>query len=308
MASNPLTDINRQQMARITPWETLREEDYTLPVTTLNAGLKQRALELLQQYGIARLRWQGDSPSPDRIESFENWIGPARTEQNDFKGKVKSLKPNYDAAPTTGDSAKALPPHVDGTQDTITPCILAFQYDLSATWGGESLFLDTAAMLGSLPHEDLERIVVSLARRDCATCVKTKIDPDTKAEWTERYDGPLFRAESEGHSLSIRIREDDLLKVIPECQPEFDLLKTTISNWAKSNLLRYTPHEGDVVIFDNWRVLHARAAIGGRHQRIHDRMWIDRLLPEYRGRYLLGIRPLTPSLIDAVLRANEDIR
>jgi len=118
-------------------------------------------------------------------------------------------------------------------------------------------------------------------------------------------DGPLFRAECEGHSLSIRVREDDKLKVIPDCQPEFDLLKATILTWAKTNLLRYTPHEGDVVIFDNWRVLHARAAIGGRHQRIHDRMWIDSLLPEYRGKYLLGIRPLSASLMDAVQRANN---
>src|SRR5882724_8715174 len=74
--NNPLTEVSRQQWERITPWKVLREEDYTLPVTTLNAGLKQRALELLQAHGIARLRWQGDSPSPDRIESFENWIGP----------------------------------------------------------------------------------------------------------------------------------------------------------------------------------------------------------------------------------------
>lgn len=304
MEMNPLKDISRQQWGRVTPWKTLREEEYTVSITTLHAGVRQQALEYLQRYGIARLRWQGDPPTPERLLSLENWIGPSRTEQNDFKGKVKSLKPDYDVAPNTGDSAKALSPHVDGTQDEFTPGILAFQYDLSATWGAESTFIDTAAMLGDIPGDELERIITGLARSDCATCTKTKVDKKTGTVWSKTFNGPLIRSECEGNSVSIRIREDDLLKVIPECQHEFDALKSAIAKWSETNVLRYTPHEGDVVIFDNWRILHGRAAIGGRHQRIHDRMWIDRLLPEHEGKYLLGIRPLSPRLIDAVQRAN----
>jgi alpha-ketoglutarate-dependent taurine dioxygenase len=304
MEYNSLKDRDRQQWARITPWKTLREDEYTISVTTLHAGVREQALRYLQKYGIARLRWQGDPPVSERLLSLENWIGPARTEQNDFKGKVKSLKPDYDIAPNTGDSAKALSPHVDGTQDEFTPAVLAFQYDLSATWGAESTFIDTAAMLAQLPGDELERIIATLSRNDCATCTKTKTDKETGAVWSKTFNGPLIRSECGGNSVSIRIREDDLLKVIPECQREFDALKSAIAKWSESNLLRYTPHEGDIVVFDNWRVLHGRAAIGGRHQRIHDRMWIDRLLPEYEGQYLLGIRPLSPALIDAVQRGN----
>jgi alpha-ketoglutarate-dependent taurine dioxygenase len=304
MEYNPLKDVARQQWARITPWRTLREDEYTILVTTLHPGVRDQALSHLQRYGIARLRWQGDPPTTERLLSVENWIGPARTEQNDFKGKVKSLKPDYDIAPNTGDSAKALAPHVDGTQDEITPAVLAFQYDLSATWGAESTFLDTAAMLAELPGDELERIIVTLSRNDCARCTKTKTDKKTGAVWSKTYNGPLIRSEYGGNSVSIRVREDDLLTVIPECQGEFDALKSAIAEWSENNLLRYTPHEGDVVIFDNWRVLHGRAAIGGRHQRIHDRMWIDRLLPEHAGKYLLGIRQLSPALIDAVQRGN----
>ena len=38
---------------------------------------------------------------------------------------------------------------------------------------------------------------------------------------------------------------------------------------------------------------------------IHDRMWIDNLLPEHQGKYLLGIRPLTPGQIHAIQLANS---
>lgn len=299
MKTNPMTDQSALNWARIVPWRTLREEDYTISITTLHDGPRKQALALLEKYGIARLRWQGDPPTQERLLSIENWIGPARAEQNDFKGKVNSLRPDYSVAPNTGSSAKALSPHVDGTQDEFTPAILGFQYDFSSTWGGESTFLDTAALLADLPADDLERILASLARLDCATCTKTK------GTWSKTFSGPLFRAVCDGRSLSVRLRLDDLLKVIPECQEEFERLKQAVTAWAEKHVLSYTPQEGDLVIFDNWRLLHGRTAIGGRHQRIHDRIWIDSLLPAHEGKYLLGIRPVSPSLMDAIQRANR---
>ena len=300
MRANPLTESTGLNWGRITPWETLSEDDFTLSVTTLHDGPRKQALALLQKFGIARLRWQGDPPTPGRLLSIENWIGPARLEQNDFKGKVNSLRPDYSVAANTGSSAKALSPHVDGTQDDFTPAMLAFQYDFSSTWGGESTFWDMAALLGSLPTDDLERILISLARQDCATCTKTK------GEWTKTFRGPLIRPVCDGRSISVRLRLDDLLKVIPECEGEFNRLKQVVEAWAQKHVLSYTPQEGDLVIFDNWRLLHGRTAIGGRHQRIHDRMWIDNLLPVHEGKYLLGVRPISAGWMDAIQRANAD--
>jgi alpha-ketoglutarate-dependent taurine dioxygenase len=300
MRTNSLMESTGQNWARITPWRTLSEEDFTISVTTLHDGPRKQVLGLLERYGIARLRWQGDPPTPERLLSIENWIGPARTEQNDFKGKVNSLRPDNSVAPNTGSSSKALSPHVDGTQDEFTPALLAFQYDFSSTWGGESTFLDMAALLGTLPADDLEQILTALARRDCATCTKTK------GEWTKTFSGPLFRSVCDGRSVSVRLRLDDLMQVIPECETEFERLKQAVETWAERHMLSYTPQEGDLVIFDNWRLLHGRTAIGGRHQRIHDRMWIDNLLPVHEGKYLLGIRPIGTGLMDAIQRANAD--
>lgn len=297
--SNPLANPENLGRVTIQPWNDLREADYTLSLTTLDGATRDKALALVQKLGIVRLRWQGDPPSAARLLSLENWIGPARTEQNDYVGKVKSLRPQYDVEPNTGDSSKALPLHVDGTQDERTPALIAFQYDYSSTWGGESTFIDMAALLAALPYHDLETLLVSLARSGCAQCTKTK------GEWSKTFEGPLVRAEDGGTAVSIRFRPDSPLSVKPETQEAFDKLKGYISAWEqRGNVLTYTPHEGDVVLFDNWRLLHGRTAIGGRHQRIHDRMWMDSLLPKYRGQYALGIRGLGNGLMHLIEQAN----
>jgi alpha-ketoglutarate-dependent taurine dioxygenase len=301
MGQNPLRDEERLRRARVTPWKTLAEDKFTLPIDALEGGDKSAALRMLHEYGIMRIRMHGDAPSVERLLSLETWIGPARQEQNDFRGKVKSLVPNYDAPANTGDSSRELAPHVDGTQDERTPIALAFQYDAGGKWGAESTFLDMTAMLAALSESDLERILATLSRTGCATCTKSKINKKTGENWSKTFNGPIVRVECSGGAVSIRLRDDDLLQVIPDCQREFDELRELVRAWsAEGNLIRYTPQDGDIVVFDNWRVLHGRKAVGGNRQRIHDRMWFDRLLPEYDGQHSLGIRPLGNMLMAAL--------
>ena len=299
MGQNPLKVADSLRIAGVTPWKVLAEDEFTLPVDALEGGDKSTALRMLHKYGIVRIRMHGDPPSAQRLLSLENWVGPAREVQNDTPGKVKSLVPNYEAPPNTGDSSQALAPHVDGTQDEQTPALLAFQYETGGKWGAESTFLDTTAMLAELPEHDLRRILTVLARKDCATCTKTK------GKWTQTFSGPIVQSQYGGLSVSIRLRDDDLLSVVDECAREFNELRELVRTWSDHNMIRYTPQDGDIVIFDNWRLLHGRAAVGGNRQRIHDRMWIDRFLPVYDGQYMLGIRPLGNGLLNAIELANE---
>ena len=157
-------------------------------------------------------------------------------------------------------------------------------------------------MLSELQQDRLEFIVKSLARSDCATCIKQK-EKDDGTVWEGEFKGPLIKSVCGNQAVSVRIRLDDVLQVNDDCKNALDELKSAIQNWP--HCVSYTPQEGDIVIFDNWRVLHGREAVGGRHQRIHDRMWIDKLLPKHDGRYLLGIRPLGNDLMAAVAAANR---
>jgi alpha-ketoglutarate-dependent taurine dioxygenase len=295
--NNMLTNVDEQRFARIVPWKALQEQEFLVDGAKLDSSGRDRALRLLEKYGLVLLRWHADEPTVARLESLEEWVGPARERQNDHVGKVKALRPDASAPATTGDSAKALPPHVDGTQDPITPAILGFQYVQGGSWGAESSFVDMAAALGSLEESRLQQVLESLSMSSCASCTKAK------KNWTGRWDGALVRRER-GGAVSIRLREDDLLTVGAQYQGEFDLLRKTIREWAAVNKTRLTPREGDVILFDNWRVLHGRAAVGGRAQRIHDRIWIDDLLLVLQGSFMLGIRPLSHSMLAAIQSNN----
>lgn len=299
---NPILDKELQAHFRIVPWKTLQEDEYIVKVRQLGATEQENVLRNLERYGICLIRWEAEPPSHARIESFDQWLGPFRSSQNDFEGKVKAIQPRADVKANTGDSRQRLAPHVDGTQDEDTPGILIFQYEFGPTWGGTSTFYDMAAMLGELPRDRLEFIVKSLSLSDCATCSKEKKQKDGRF-WEKTFEGPLIKPVCGGQAISIRIRLDDVLKVKNDCQSALEELKNTIRGWP--HYVSYTPQEGDIVVFDNWRILHGREAVGGRHQRIHDRVWIDKLLPKHNGKYMLGVRPLGHTLMAAITVSNK---
>jgi hypothetical protein len=66
----------------------------------------------------------------------------------------------------------------------------------------------------------------------------------------------------------------------------------------------YLPRDGDIVVFDNWRVMHARDEIYGEVQRHHRRVWIAVPRHEHQISYQLGIRPISPEIAARIREAN----
>ena len=62
-----------------------------------------------------------------------------------------------------------------------------------------------------------------------------------------------------------------------------------------SVLATYDLGPNDIVVFDNWRVMHGRSRVEGETQRLHDRIWIRTMHPEIQVR--LGLRPLPAAAI-----------
>lgn len=265
---------------RIEPWTRLDSELCVRSVTTFGAGDQEWVLAMLEKYGVARIRSQGSPLSNHKLLSFEDWLGPARGIQNGVPGKIKQITPTEAHTATTGDSAKELGPHVDGTQDETTPAILVFGYETTPSFGGQSRFWDTSRILLEMPPEDRRRILRALSEPDAGVSDKKGL----------RYEGPLIRTVNSGRGLAIRYRGDDVLTVNPKYREEFELFRAAIETKTNSGL-RYAPEEGEVVFFDNHRLLHGRGDLtGGRHLRFHSRMWIDRLSDDAAGKYQLGVR------------------
>lgn len=276
------------------PWVSLNPQDYLRSCNTLGGAELEWILNSLERWGFCMIRLQGQGADKKLLQALESFLGPACESQNNVKGKIKEINPDEAKAANTGDSAKALAFHTDGTQQPeLPPAILAFQYLTTQTFGGLSTFLDLTELLLELPSSERLEILTALAQPDAAKSEKKGM----------LYEGPLVVPVCAGNSLSFRLRFDDVMVVNPKYLEQFEKLKQRILR--RSSYLSYSPQEGDIVIFDNWRVMHGRQSLEGtRHLRFHNRMWIDKLDSKHSGRYL-GVRGFSTRELAAIERASQ---
>lgn len=279
---------------KIRPWKDLEKSEYTLGTNQLNSAAEEWILESLEKRGFCLVRLEGQTPQPEILLAIEKFLGPAIENQNGAISKIKEISPKEAIEATTGDSARALAFHTDGTQEQkLPPAILAFQYLTTPKFGSRSTFIDLASVIQDMDEAELEEILKDLARPDVATSHKKGLS----------YTGPLVIPVRNSQSLSFRLRFDSVMTVIPESQGSFNKLKDAILN--QTDYLSYAPQEGDIAIFDNWRVMHGRDAVGGTHMRFHNRMWIGDLKQSVAAKHLLGVRGLSAKLLVELREINQ---
>jgi hypothetical protein len=284
-----LNGFNRE---KIEPWDTIVHFDKITLETDQLGGLEtKKALTLIERYGICLLRLHGQAPDELTFRAFFDSIGQVMHEQNLFFGDIKNIKPEPDIEPNTGSSAGDLGFHVDGTQTPDQPALLAFQYVDPADVGGNSRFVDLAAVLFALPTDIYERMLTNLSHWDAATFEKAGMT----------LTSPIFHI-PDGESIACRIRLDDVISVKPEIRGDFEILKEILL--GNSFGIKFKPLAGDIVVFDNWRVLHARDTVLGYNQRHHRRVWMEALLVQHQAYYKIGIRPVAASLKAEILENN----
>lgn len=88
-----------------------------------------------------------------------------------------------------------------------------------------------------------------------------------------------------------RIRFDDVIAVNSKCRDDFELLRKAFDDPYYA--IVFQPRDGDVIVFDNWRVMHARTEVHGTRDRHHRRVWFANLKLEHQTKYYLGIRPIS---------------
>jgi alpha-ketoglutarate-dependent taurine dioxygenase len=200
--------------------------------------------------------------------------------------------PKAAGAANSGDTLADLGLHVDGTQHIETPCVLMFHYVSAAKLGATSVFVDTAKVLLDIKADRRQQILVNLARSDAATFSKKKMV----------HTGPIFYFSPTGR-LVCRVRFDNVISLRPECTDDFNYLQRKFND--SKYRLEFKPREGDMIIFDNWRVLHARDEVFGKKVRQHWRGWVSNLKPAFQPDYFLGIRPIPAAIAAKIEAANK---
>ena len=282
--------------ARIEPWTgNLDYDDLLLHADYVDDILLKRVLADVEKRGISFIRLTAQSPEEYVVRSLARLIGPLTHRQNDFVGDVQMICPNANGSPNSGNSLVGLGLHVDGTQHDETPCLLLFHYISGAKIGANSIFVDTAKVFADIDQKRLFKIFTNLARPDAATFSKKNM----------LHRGPIFYFSPCG-DLVCRIRFDAVIHVDPRCVEDFQFLASRFAD--PQYALELKPRQGDIIVIDNWRVLHARDVVYGFAVRQHWRGWVNQLKPALQSKYLLGIRPIPYSLASEILRANQRIR
>ena len=282
--------ISSAERERIQPWKTIVDHDeFKIERERIGDIETQDTLKLIQKYGICLLRLFGQPPSEDVLRAYFESIGQVAGIQNEFAGEVKDLKPSPDVVANTGSSAGDLGFHVDGTQAINQPALLAFQYIVTADIRGNSKFVDLAKVILDIAEEERKEILVNLSKSNAASFDKKEMN----------FTGPLFNF-PDNHSLACRVRFDDVITCHEDCQSSFETLKNSVySDYG----ITFKPRPGDIIIFDNWRIMHARDEVLGNAQRHHRRVWLNALLPQHQINYKMGIRPILPETISAMKEA-----
>lgn len=225
----------------------------TIPDSEAEEAILAPALESVLATGLVRLR---NMPTePGSLEAIAHRIGPIR--DTNFGGlfDVKA-KPDPDSNAYT---AIALPPHVDLPTREYHPGLQMLHCLENSVEGGEAVMLDGFAVAAALRDRHPEAWATLTRVRWCyANTAKT-----TDYVWYE----PMIRLDARGELLEVRIADflrGPLQTAFEDVEPAYEALMTLQRLLRDPAFaIRFTYYPGDLVIFDNRRLLHARDAFEG---------------------------------------------
>lgn len=268
LAEAAYDDAGNRARRRLTPrtWgagmeRCLQTVEYGAAMTE-DAALFE-ALRALRDDGIVRLT-DGPVEATGTAEIAERF-GPVRTTSY---GRVQDLvsKPNPKVA---GETARAQVPHTDEPFRYSPPGFIFFHCVKSgAEGGGTSIMVDGFHVAERLRREAPEAFAL-LSRR---AVVHHREHP---GEVSFHAEGHAICLDREGAVTGIRFNDRSLAP--PECPPEeMDALLDALAQFVEQlrdpdNQLRILLRPGDVLVFDNQRILHGRTAfdpnLAERHLR-----------------------------------------
>ncbi len=229
------------------------------PAAKTDDALLAEALAAFERYGIVRLR---DLPrEPGTVEAFALMIGPVRETQFERVFNVKSRADADSNAYTPG----ALSGHVDLPTWEATPGIQILHCLENSAAGGESVMIDGFAIAADL--RDHEQEIFHNLSTVCWSHSSRK--PDTGYRWR----APIIELGPGGELSAIRMTafsRDPLQAATELIGPSYRALRRFLELMEDTRYRMVYPFSpGDLVMFDNRRILHGRQsydpASGNRH-------------------------------------------
>ena len=246
----------------------------TEPAGEAEEAILAPALESVLGKGLVRLR--GLPTEPGSLEAIARRIGPVRPTNFGLLFDVKA-KPDPDSNAYT---SIALPPHTDLPTREYHPGLQMLHCLENSVAGGEAVMLDGFAVAEALRQR---------APGAFATLTRVHWCYANTARTTDYvWYSPMIRLDARGELLEVRIADflrGPLQAPFEEVEPAYEALMTLQAMLREPHFaIRFTYAPGDLVIFDNRRLLHARDAFeGSRGHRWLQGCYMER--DEIRSRY-----------------------
>ncbi len=229
------------------------------PSATSDDAVMHEALTAFEQHGIVRLR--GLPTERGTVESFALSLGPVRETQFERVFNVISLA-DADSNAYTSD---ALSGHVDLPTWEATPGIQILHCLENSVEGGESIMIDGFAIAAHLKVS--ERETFDILTTVCWSHSSRKLDTGY------RWSAPIIEMGPDGEFENIRLTvfsRDPLQVDSTVVDSSYRALRQFLDLMEDSRFrMVYSFAPGDLVMFDNRRVMHGRNAYdmssGNRH-------------------------------------------
>lgn len=246
----------------------------TEPGSEAEEAILAPALESVLARGLVRLRHLPTDPGS--LEAIARRIGPLRPTNFGLLFDVRA-KPDPDSNAYT---SIALPPHTDLPTREYHPGLQMLHCLENSVAGGQAVMLDGFAVAEALRERHPDAFYTLTRVRWCFA--------NTARNTDYVWYSPMIRLDERGELLEVRIADflrGPLQAPFAEVEPAYEALMILQAMLREPQFaLRFTYAPGDLVIFDNRRLLHARDAFeGASGQRWLQGCYLER--DEVRSRY-----------------------
>ncbi|MEM9851082.1 MAG: TauD/TfdA family dioxygenase [Pseudomonadota bacterium] len=235
----------------ITPWTTADlAEPPSFDGPAFLSGAMGEPLTVLWRYGFARLR--GLPTDPGTVQRVAEVIGTVRNSNFGFLFSVET-KPDPDS---NAYRAVPLDAHTDLATRELQPGFQLLHCRQNTATGGESTMVDGFAVAETIRAEDAN----AYQALNTLNWVFTNRHRDSDYRWS----GPIIETDATG--TPVEIRNTGFLRFFPD-MADADIPRAYAALRRFTELCRSPAYRmatpfapGDLVIFDNRRVLHGRAS------------------------------------------------
>ncbi|MBZ9557277.1 MULTISPECIES: TauD/TfdA family dioxygenase [Modicisalibacter] len=217
-------------------------------------ALLDAALTAVLGHGLVRLR---NLPTePGTLARIAERIGPVRPTNFGSLFDVRA-KPEPDSNAYT---SIALPPHVDLPTREYQPGLQLLHCLENSVEGGQAVMMDGFAVADALRDRDPRAFETLTTVTWCYA--------NTARTTDHVWHAPMIQLDAAGRLVEVRIADflrGPLMAPFEAVEPAYEALMTLQRMLREPHFaMRFTYRPGDLVIFDNRRLLHARDAFEGR--------------------------------------------